>query len=113
MPAISTASERDEAYAPLEAPDILPLLALLCFAGSLASRVLVRLLPDAWRVYPWGATLPVFLAALLALVGFAMALYSSRRRRRRGLARLALFLNGVVLFLTSLAAAGMIWIVGH
>ena len=104
------ASERDEAYAPLEAPDALPLLSWLCFAGTLASRPLARLLPASLRAYPLGVVMPVAVAAGLALLGLLLAAWAMRRGRRRTLARIGLFLNGVALALTALAAAGMIWI---
>ena len=104
------ASERDEAYAPLEAPDALPLLSWLCFAGTLASRPLARLLPASLRAPPLGVVMPVAIAAALALVGLLLAAWAMRRGRRRALARIGLFLNGVVLALTALAAAGMVWI---
>ena len=105
-----SASERDEAYAPLEAPDLLPLLSWLCFAGSLVSRPLSRLLPRELRVYPYGVLMPVAVAGGLALVGLLLATWAMRRARRRGLARIGLFLNAVVLGLTTLAALGMFWI---
>lgn len=105
-----SASERDDAYAPLEAPDILPLLSWLCFAGALVSRPLARLLPREWRVYPYGVMMPIAVAAGLSLLGLLLAAWATRRARRRGLARIGLFLNGVVLALTTLAALGLVWI---
>lgn len=105
-----SASERDDAYAPLEAPDALPLLSWLCFAGTLVSRPLARLLPREWRPYPYGVLLPVAIAFGLSLVGLLLAAWAMRRARRRGLARIGLFLNAVVLGLTLLAALGIVWI---
>jgi hypothetical protein len=105
-----SASERDSAYAPLEAPDALPLLSWLCFAGTLVSRPLARLLPAPLRAYPLGVVMPVAVAAGLALVGLLLAAWAMRRGRRRALARIGLFLNAVVLALTALAALGMVWI---
>jgi len=104
------ASERDDAYAPLEGPDVLPLLSWLCFAGTLVSRPLSRLLPRELRVYPVGVLMPVAVAGGLALLGLLLAAWAMRRARRRGLARVGLFLNAIVLALTTLAAAGMVWI---
>ena len=37
----------DEAYAPLEAPDVVPLLSVLCFSASLAARPIAR--AASWR----------------------------------------------------------------
>jgi hypothetical protein len=105
-----SASERDDAYAPLEAPDALPLLSWLCFAGTLVSRPIARLLPREWRPYPYGVLLPVVIAFALSLLGLLLAAWAMRRARRRGLARIGLFLNAVVLGLTLLAALGIVWI---
>jgi hypothetical protein len=106
----SRAEAADEAYAPLEAPDVLPLLALLAFAAAIAARPLARLLPRAWRVYPWGVLAPSLIAVGCALAGFLLALVAARRPGRRGLARVALLLNGIVLGLTGLALLAGIWI---
>jgi len=101
----------DEAYAPLEAPDVVPLLSFLCFSASLAAKPISRLLPTPLRRYPWGLMAPAAIAALLALLGLMRALWSSRRARgRRGLARIGVFLNAVVLGLTGLAVLGIFFI---
>jgi len=106
--------ETDEAYSPLEAPDILPLLSIFLFSLALAAKPLVRLLPLRLRPYPWGVMAPALLAAALAATGFALSYWSARRGgRRRGLARVGLFLNGVVLALTALAALGIFAILRH
>ena len=102
--------ERDEAYVPLEAPDTLPVVALLLFSVALGSRPLARLLPPALRPYPWGVLLPVALALAASALGALLAAISMRAARRRALARVALLVNLVVLGLTALAAAGMFWI---
>jgi len=102
--------DRDEAYAPLEAPDFLPLLSWLFFAASLASKPLVRLLPRSLRPYPWAVLLPVAVSAALALAGLLLAWLGGRRSRRRGLARIGLFLNAVVFGLTLLASLAIVLI---
>jgi len=102
--------ERDDAYLPLEAPDLVPALSLLCFAGSVAARPLSGLLPRALRGYPYGALAPALLAAAFAILGVALGLVGLRRARRRALARLGLLLNGIVLGLSVLAAVGVAWI---
>ena len=101
----------DDAYAPLEAPDVVPLLSFLCFSASLAARPIARvLLPAVWRS-PWRVIAPVAIAASLALIGLLLALWSSRRAKgRRGLAKVGLFLNGVVLGLTGLAVLAIVFI---
>ena len=101
----------DDAYAPLEASDVIPLLSYLFFSGSLVAKPISRLLPEALRRYPWGLLAPAAIAACLALVGLLLALWSVRRApARRGLARIGVFLNGVVFALTSLAAIGILFI---
>lgn len=105
-----SSSERDEAYAPLEAPDVLPALSLLAFAGSLAARPLVRLLPRELRIYPYGVLAPALLAAAFAALGLVLGLLAARRSRRRPLARLGVLLNSIVLGLSVLAALGVFWI---
>ena len=103
----------DEAYAPLEGPDVVPLLSFFCFSVSLASRPIARLLP-LQLPRPWGVLAPVALAALFALIGLLLALWSSRRGKgRRGLAKVGLFLNGVVLALTGLAVLAIVFILRH
>jgi len=102
--------DRDDAYVPLEAPDILPLLSWLFFAASLASKPLVRLLPRSLRPYPWGVLLPVAASAALALVGVLLAWVGGRRARRPGIARIGLFLNATVFGLTLLAGLAIAWI---
>ena len=103
--------ERDEAYAPLEAPDTLPVLSLLLFSIALGARPLVRLLPPELRPYPLGILLPVALGLAASAVGALLAAVAMRGVRRRALARVALLVNLVVLGLTGLAAAALVWIV--
>jgi len=103
--------DRDEAYSPLEAPDALPALSLLAFVTALAARPLVGLLPAAMRSYPRAVLLPVALALIASAIGTLLALWALRRPPRRGLARIALLLNGIVLILTALAAAGVVYII--
>ena len=101
----------DDAYAPLEVSDVVPLLSYLCFSGSLVAKPLSRLLPEALRRYPWGLLAPAAIAASFALLGLVLALWSLRgTTARRGLGRIGVFLNGVVFALTSLAVIAMLFI---
>lgn len=109
-PAASGAGERDDAYAPLEAPDALPVLSLLLFAASLAARPLARLLPRDLVSWPRAVLVPVAVALAASALGALLAALALRNPRRRGIGRLALLLNGIVLILTALAGAAMIWI---
>ncbi len=100
----------DDGYAPVETVEAWPVLSLLCFAASLGARLLSRLVPREFRPYPWGVVLPVGIAASLALLGILFALAGLARQRGRGLARIALLLNAIVLVLTVLAALAMVYI---
>jgi hypothetical protein len=100
----------DEAYAPLETPDVVPVVSLFFFVVALAARPLVRLIPSEYRPYPWGVLLPIVVGLGAAVLGTAFGLWSLRGGRRRGLSRLALLLNVVVFALYALATSGMVWI---
>ena len=100
----------DDGYAPVETAEVWPVLSLLCFATSLGARLLSRLVPRSYRPYPWGVLLPVGIAASLALLGIVFALVGLARQRGRGLARVALLVNAIVLLLTALAALAMLYI---
>ena len=54
--------------------------------------------------------LPVVLALVAALGGVLLAAWGLRGGRRPGLARVALLVNSVVLVLTALTAAVLVWI---
>jgi hypothetical protein len=105
------APDRDEAYTPLEAADALPVLSLVLFSIAVGARPLVRLLPPSLRPYPLAVLLPVALALAAALAGALLAGWSLRGGRRPALARVALLANAVVVVLTSLTAAILVWIV--
>ena len=106
----ASGGERDDAYPPLEAPDALPVLSLLFFAAALGSRPLARLLPRDLVPWPRAVLVPIAIAILASSIGALLAAVSMRNPKRRGIARLSLLLNAVVLVLTALAAAAMIWI---
>lgn len=100
----------DEGYSEVETTEIWPVLSLVCFAGALGAKLLTRLVPRHFRPYPWGVLLPVAIAAGLALLGLLFAVIGLARSRGRGLARVALLVNAIVLALTALAAFGMAYI---
>jgi hypothetical protein len=104
------AFDGDDAYASLEAPDVLPVLSLVLFTVALGARPLVRMLPHALRPYPWGLVLPLLIGLVASTLGALLASWSLRGGRRRTLARTALAANLIVLVLNALAVAAMIWI---
>ena len=91
-------------YEGIGALPLAPVLSLACFVAALASRFLVDLVPPEARPLP-----RVFLTALtvpaFALLGLLFALLGRRSASGRGLARLALAANLVVLGLSVLAGA--------
>ncbi|MDI9630961.1 MAG: hypothetical protein QM311_05835, partial [Acidobacteriota bacterium] len=103
--------EIDGAYASVEAPDAWHVLALVCFAASLAGKPIARaiapLFPPTrylWAALPVGDPLtPSLLVTVVALVG-------TRRTAIRGASGIALFHTGTVLALTLLAAAAGLFI---
>jgi hypothetical protein len=103
--------EIEEAYQPVEAPEVWPLLGLLFFALALVSKPLVRLLPAELRPYPLGVLLPVAVSLGSALLGLLCSWVGLRRGRGGALARAGLLFNGAVLALSALAVAALVWIV--
>lgn len=103
--------DAEDAYSPVEAPEIWPLAGLLFFALSLASKPLVRLLPADLRPYPFGVLLPVAVSLGAALLGLACSWIGLRRGRASALARVGLLVNGAVLGLAALAVLALVWIV--
>jgi hypothetical protein len=114
VPAVGPAPERPQAgagdeYEGIGAFAVLPLLSLACFAAALGARYLVGFLPAELRPLP-----RPFLSALaspaFALLGLLLALPGLRSRTGRGLARLALWLNGVALVFGALLVAAFFYI---
>lgn len=103
--------EGEDAYQPVEAPEVWPLAGLLFFALALVSKPLVRLLPVELRPYPFGVLLPVAVSLGSALVGLVCSWIGLKRRPGGALARAGLLFNGAVLALSALAVAALIWIV--
>ena len=92
-------------YAPLDMPAGWHVASLVCFVAALGSRFLVgALLPGRWPS-PWTRPLlPGIAAFLFALLGLGFGLLGLRNARGRGVARVGIFLNSIVLVLTLLAA---------
>lgn len=102
--------ELEDAYSPVEGPEVWPLLGLLFFAASVLSKPLVSLLPRDLRPYPFGVLLPVAVSLVAAATGLLCAWAGWRRSRTSALARIALLTNGAVVALTLLVTLALAWI---
>ena len=78
---------------------------LACFAASLGSRFLVKLLP-AVHLFFGRAFLSALAVLVLAGLGLIFGLLGLRNPEGRGIARIGIFLNATVLVLGTL---GMAW----
>jgi uncharacterized membrane protein YjjB (DUF3815 family) len=91
-------------YGAVRLPDSWHVLSLACFAGALGSRFLAPLLTRWWQVPFYRTLLPGVLTLGLAALGLVLGLIGLRSPQGRGTARIAVFLNGIVLALGLLAA---------
>lgn len=105
-----TRLEREEAYSPVEGPEVWPLLGLVLCAVGLASRPLIGLLPPELRPYPASVLLPVLLSALSGTLGFLFSLWGFRRIPESSFARVGLIANGTIMGITLLAGLALLWI---
>lgn len=111
---MSGGDERDDFlgsdYAVVQLAPSWGLFSLTFFLAALAAPYWVYELPIAFR-HGWQRPVLVPAAtALLALLGFVVALLGRNSRRHPGLARLGLFLNGVICgLLLVLTVALMVW----
>lgn len=79
-------------------------LSLVFFVGALGARFLTALVPrEALTGVIWRPVLTAFSVPLLAALGLLFALVGLRNPAGRGAAKIALFLNAVVLVLSGLA----------
>lgn len=96
-------------YAVLRVPDAWHVLSLVFFIAALGARFLVRLLPRGSGFF-YRPVLTAFLVPVLAGIGLLFGLVALRNPATRGFARVAVFLNLVVLVLSMLALAVFFWI---
>jgi uncharacterized membrane protein YjjP (DUF1212 family) len=92
-------------YGVVRLPDAWHVLSLLCFMAALGARFLTALIPREVSPLFYRPILTAYSIPLLAAVGFLFGLLGLRNPEARATARIALFLNGVVLVLGSLAIA--------
>jgi hypothetical protein len=96
-------------YAVLQVPDAWHVLSLVFFAAALGARYLVRLLPSGRGIF-YRPVLTAFSVPVLAALGLLFGLVGLRRPATRSIARVAVFLNGIVLVLSLLALAAFFYI---
>lgn len=89
-------------YGVLDLPAGWHVASLVCFAASLGSRFLVKLLPVG-HTYFGRVFLPGYGVFALAGLGLLLGLLGLRRPEARGLAKIGVFLNATVLVLGTLA----------
>lgn len=96
-------------YAVLQVPHAWHVLSLVFFLAALGSRFVVRVLP-MWRGIWFRPVLTAYLVPVLAGIGLLFGLIALRNPATRGVARVAVFLNLIVLVLSALAIAVFFWI---
>lgn len=89
-------------YAVLKVPDAWHVVSLLFFIAALGSRFLVQFLPQG-RGFFYRPVLTAFLVPVFAGIGLLFGLIGLRNPATRGVARVAVFLNLIVLVLSALA----------
>jgi hypothetical protein len=104
-----TPPDPDGEYRVLAPGDLRPVLSLLLFLAALGSRFLVRMIAPG-LIGPPRILAPGALSLAFSLLGLLFALSALRQPRRRAVARVALFLNAVVLALSLLATAAFFYI---
>ncbi|HEX3126865.1 MAG TPA: hypothetical protein VH394_06020 [Thermoanaerobaculia bacterium] len=96
-------------YSVLQMPDSWHVLSLVFFAASLGARFLVALLPSGRGIF-YRPILTAFSVPVLAGVGLFFGLVGLRRPETRNVARIAVFLNLIVLGLSALVIAAFYYI---
>jgi hypothetical protein len=96
-------------YAVLQVPDAWHVLSLIFFIAALGARFLVQFLPQG-RGFFYRPVLTAFSVPVLAGIGLLFGLVGLRNPATRGVARVAVFLNLIVLVLSALAIAAFFYI---
>ena len=92
----------EDEYGALDMPAFWHVASLACFAASLGSRFLVKLLPFGSPFFG-RAFLSALAVLVLAGLGLLFGLVGLRKPQGRGMARIGIFLNATVLVLGTLA----------
>lgn len=96
-------------YSVLQVPDAWHVLSLVFFIAALGARFLVRFLPQG-RGFFYRPVLTAFSVPVLAGLGLLFGLVGLRNAATRSVARVAVFLNLIVLVLSALALTAFFWI---
>lgn len=97
-------------YGAIKIPDAWHVLSLLCFLAALGARFLIALMPGDLRGAFYRPVLTAYSVPVLAAIGVVFGLLGLRNPEGRGTARVALFLNAVVLALGVLALVAFFYI---
>jgi len=100
----------DGEYGVVRIPDAWHVLSLVLFLAALGARFLTALLPATRHGVYYRPLLTAFAVPLLAGLGLLCGLLGLRNPEGRSTARVALFLNAVVLVLSALAFGAFYWI---
>lgn len=91
-------------YSVLQMPDAWHVVSLIFFVASLGARFLVAFLPSGRGIF-YRPILTAFSVPVLATFGLVFGLIGLRRPESRGVARVAVLLNLIVLALSAMAIA--------
>jgi hypothetical protein len=91
-------------YSVLQMPDAWHVVSLIFFVAALGARFLVAFLPSGRGIF-YRPILTAFSVPVLATCGLLFGLIGLRRPETRGVARIAVLLNLIVLGLSALAIA--------
>jgi fumarate reductase subunit C len=97
-------------YGVVSVPDAWHVLSLLCFLASLGARFVAYLMPAGLRGFFYRPVLAALLVPAFAGLGMLFGLIALRKPETRGMARIALGLNGIVLVLSGIALAAFFYI---
>jgi hypothetical protein len=100
----------DGEYGVIRIPDAWHVLSLLCFLAALGARFLIALIPTEAKPFFYRPLLTAAAVPAVALIGVLFGLLGLRNPAGRSTARVALFLNGVVLVIGGLMIAAFYWI---
>jgi hypothetical protein len=97
-------------YGAIRVPDAWHVLSLLCFLAAMGARFLTALIPRDLNPFYYRSILTLYAVPAIAGVGVLLGLLGLRNPEGRASAKVALFLNSVVLVLGIVGIAAVRWI---